>query len=92
VTQQTQDQGGGNGYDRNDEPGLTADPELTQYFEDLEDALHGALPGRAREPLTWNGAEETTVTFDSIKSTLQKSIPPARPTPPDQYGSAKTGG
>lgn len=98
MTQQTQDQGGGQDdsqgggydrYDRDDGRRLKADPVLTKYFDDLEKALHGARPGRTREPLTWNGVGENTVTLDSIKTELDKSIPPARPLP-DQQGKAGT--
>lgn len=96
MTEQMHDQGDnpGNGYpsghDRDGEPGLTADPDLTQYFEDLEDALHGAMHSRASQPLTWNGKEEISATFDSIKSALVKSIPPARPTPHQQAQAGKS--
>lgn len=81
------------GRDRDGGPRLSADPELTRYFEALEDALHGPMPSRARQPLTWNGSDETSVTFDSIRSTLQKSVPPARPTSSQgQSGPAQAGG
>lgn len=78
------------GRDRDSRP--KADPFLTSRFEELEKALHGTRTGPRRRALNWSWVNDTTKTFESIKTDLK--VPKVRPSSdrPEESEASQSGG